>query len=137
MWVSVLPFQIFWLGCARWLGDWLCVGERQKVPENPITFDLKQAVSTLAGLRAAFERCNPKSMSRVMADMRRNNTQHASSRQWEQRQQLCPTIGVPRFGYRSSENAYLRMYVCVYVCTTTVVSASYEYLVCVYDTCIL
>lgn len=67
-------------------------------------------MSTLAGLRAAFERCNPKLMSRVMADMRRNNTLHASSRQREQRQQLCPTIGVPRFGYRS---AYLRMY-CVY-----------------------
>lgn len=71
----------------------------------------------------AKERCNPKLMSRVMADVPFSTT--CVFRYWEQRQQLAfPALGI----------AAQRMRTYVFICTRTVVSASYEYLVCVYYT---
>lgn len=61
----------------------------------------------------AKERCNPKLMSRVMADM-----------------PFSTACVFPLLGATAAQ----RMRTYVFICTRTVVSASYEYLVCVYYT---
>lgn len=72
----------------------------------------------------AKERCNPKLMSRVMADV-----PFSTTCVFPLLGAMATTLAFPALGIAAQ-----RMRTYVFICTRTVVSASYEYLVCVYYT---